>query len=54
MDIRDVPVDSAESLQVLEESLSFFLLEELQIARPTRFLMAASEGPNELMAQVSP
>ena len=54
MDVRDVPVDSAESLQILPESLSFFLLEELQIAGLTWFLKASSEGPNELMTHVSP
>ena len=50
MDLRDVPVDSAESLQIVSESLSFFLLKELQVAGPPRFLRAASEGTNELMA----
>ena len=54
MDIQDVPVDSAESLQILAESLSFFLLEKLQVVGPSWFLMAAREGANELMAQVSP
>ena len=54
MDVRDVPVDSAESLQILLESFSFFLLEKLQIPGSSWFLMAASEGANELMAQVSP
>jgi hypothetical protein len=47
-------VDSAKSLQILPESLSLFLLKKLQIAGPTWFLMAASEGANELKAQISP
>ena len=54
MDIWDITVDSAESLQILAESLSFFLLEKLQVAGSSWFLMAAREGTNEHMAQVSP
>jgi hypothetical protein len=54
VDIWDISVYSAESLQVLLQSLSFFLLEKLQIAGPPWFLMATREGANELMAQVSP
>ena len=50
MDVWDVPMDSTKPLQILLESLSFFLLEKLQIAGPAWFLMAASEGANELMA----
>ena len=54
MDVWDVPLDSAEPLQILLESLSFFLLDKLQITGPAWFLMAASEGANELMAKVNP
>ena len=54
MDVWDVPMDSADPLQILPESLSFFQLEKLQIAWPAWFLMATSEGTNELTAKVSP
>ena len=54
MDIWDFPMDVVESLQILPEGLSFFLLEKLQVAGPAWLLMAASEGANELMAHVSP
>ena len=53
MDVWDVPVDYTEPLQILLECLSFLLLEKLQIAESAWFLMAASEGANELMAKVS-
>ena len=53
MDVRDVPVDSTESLQILQESFPFLLLEKLEITGPSWFLMAASEGANEFMAQDS-
>lgn len=54
VDIWDIFVDSAESVQVFSQSLSLFLLEKLKIIGPPWFLMASSEGANELMAQVSP
>ena len=54
MDIWDIPVDYVESLQILAEGLSFFLLEKLQVTGSSWFLMDACEGANELMAQVSP
>ena len=52
VDVWNISVDSAEPLHVLPQSLSFFLFEELQVAGPPWFLMAAREGANELMAQV--
>ena len=54
VDILDISVDSVESLQILLEGLSFFMLDKLQVVGPPWLLMAASEGANELMAQVSP
>ena len=54
VDIWDISVDSGESLELLSKSLSFFLLENLQVTGPPWFLMAAREVVNELMAQVSP
>jgi hypothetical protein len=54
VDIWDISVYSTESLQILSQSLSFFLLEKLQITGLPWFLMATHEGTNELMAQVSP
>ena len=54
MDVWDVPMDPAESLQIFSECFSFFLLEKLQVTRPPWFMMATSEVANELMAQVSP
>ena len=53
-DVWNIFVDSAESLQVLLWSLSFFLLEKLQVAGPPWFLIASHERANELMAQVIP
>ena len=54
VDVWNISVDSTEPLHVLPQSLSFLLREELQVTGPPWFLMAACEGANKLMAQVSP
>jgi hypothetical protein len=54
VDVWNVPVHPAEPLHVGPQTLSFLLWKELQIAGPPWFLMAAREGANKLMAQVSP
>ena len=54
VDIWDISVDSAESLQIIVESLSFFILEKLQVARSVGLLVATGERTDELVANVCP
>ena len=52
MDIWKIYMNLTETLQILTEGFSFLWLEKLQVAGPTRLLVATGEGTDELVAQV--
>ena len=52
VDIWDVVLYAAESLNVLVQGLSFLLGEQMKIALLAMWLVAACEGANKLMAQI--
>ena len=54
VDIWDVVLYTAESLNVLAQGLSFLLGEQMKIALLAMWLVAASKGADKLMAQISP
>ena len=54
VDIWDVVLYAAESLNVLAQGLSFLLGEQMKIALLAIGLVAACEGADKLMAQVRP
>jgi hypothetical protein len=54
MDVWDIVLNTAESLDVLAQVLSFLLGNKMQITLLTRRLMAACEGANKLVAQIRP
>src|SRR4051812_35348927 len=54
VDIRDVVVYTAESLDELAQGLSFLLDEQMEIARLAMRFVAACKGAGKLMAQVCP
>src|SRR4051812_16927058 len=54
VDIRDIVVYTAESLNKLEQGLSFLLDEQMKIARLAMGFVAACKGADKLMAQVCP
>ena len=54
MDIWDVVLYAAESLNILAQGLSFLLDEQMKIALLAMRLVAACKGANKLMAQVCP
>ena len=51
VDIWDVVLHAAESLNVLAQGLSFLLGEQMKIALLAMGLVAACEGTDKLMAQ---
>ena len=53
VDVWDVVLHTAESLNVLAQGLSFLLGEQVKITLLAMRLMSACEGANKLMAQVS-
>ena len=54
VDVWDVVLYVAESLYVLVQGLSFLLGEQVKVTLLARRLVAACEGADKLMAQVSP
>ena len=54
VDVWDVVLHTAESLNVLAQGLSFLLGEQMKVALLAMRLVAACEGADKLMAQVSP
>ena len=54
VDIWNVVLYAAESLNVLAQGLSFLLGEQMKIALLAMRLMAACKGADKLMAQISP
>ena len=54
MNIGDVVLHPAESLDVLAQVFSFLLGDDVLIARLAMSLMASGEGANKLMAQIRP
>ena len=53
VDVWDVALHLAESLNVLAQRLSFLLGKQMQIALLAMRLVSACEGTNKLMAQIS-
>ena len=54
VDVWDVVLYAAESLNVLAQGFSFLLGEQMKIALLAMGLVAACEGADKLMAQISP
>ena len=54
VDVWDVVLYAAESLNVLAQGLSFLLGEQMEVALLAMRLVAACKGADKLMAQVSP
>ena len=54
VDIWDVVLYMAESLNILAQGLSFLLGEQVKVTFLAMRLVAACEGADKLMAQVSP
>src|SRR3954466_2899438 len=54
VDVWDVIVHAAESLDELAQGLPFFLDEQMKVARLAMGFVAACKGANKLMAQVCP
>ena len=54
VDIWDVVLYTAESLNVLAQGLSFLLGEQMKITFLAMRLVSAYEGADKLMAQISP
>ena len=54
VDVWDVVLHTAESLNVLAQWLSFLLGEQMKIALLAMWLVAACKGADKLMAQISP
>ena len=54
VDIWDVVLHAAESLNVLAQGLSFLLGEQMKVAFLAMSLVAARKGADKLMAQVGP
>ena len=54
VNIWDVVLYTAESLNVLAQGLSFLLGEQMKIALLSMGLVAACEGTDKLMAQIRP
>ena len=54
MNIGDVVLHPAESLDVLVQGLPFLLGNDMQITGLAMSLVASCEGANELMAQIRP
>ena len=54
VDVWDVVLYVAESLYVLVQGLSFLLGEQVKVTLLARRFVAACEGADKLMAQVSP
>ena len=54
VNVWDVVLHTAESLNVLAQGLSFLLGEQMKVAFLAMRLVAACEGADKLMAQISP
>ena len=54
VDIWDVVLHAAESLNVLAQGLSFLLGEQMKITLLSMRLVSACEGADKLMAQIRP
>ena len=54
VDVWDVVLHTAESLNVLAQGLSFLLGEQMKITLLAMRLVSACEGADKLMAQISP
>ena len=54
VDVWDVVLHTAESLNVLAQGLSFLLGEQMKITFLAMRLVSACEGADKLMAQISP
>ena len=54
VDIWDVVLYTAESLNVFVQGLSFLLGEQMKVALLAMRLVAACKGADKLMAQISP
>ena len=54
MNVGDVVLHPAESLDVLAQGFPFLLGNDMQITGPAMSLVASCEGANELMAQIRP
>ena len=54
VDVWDVVLHTAESLNVLAQGLSFLLGEQMKVALLAMRLVAACKGADKLMAQISP
>ena len=54
VDVWDVVLYAAESLNVLAQGLSFLLGEQMKVALLAMRLVAACKGADKLMAQISP
>ena len=54
VDVWDVVLNTAESLNVLAQGLSFLLGEHMKITLLAMRLVSACEGADKLMAQISP
>ena len=54
VDVWDVVLHTAESLNVLAQGLSFLLGEQMKVTLLAMRLVSACEGTDELMAQISP
>ena len=54
VDIWDVVLYAAESLNVLAQGLSFLLGEQMKVALLAMRLVATCKGADKLMAQISP
>ena len=54
VDVWDVVLYAAESLNVFAQGFSFLLGEQMKISLLAMRLVAACEGTDKLMAQISP